>query len=244
MGKLKGIVQFTGNFEGISFYESDGKIIVRRTGGFEGKAIKTQDNYVRTRENASEFGHCTSVGKQLRQALGRYSQQVKTTHTHSRLAGVLTKVMQCDTVSERGKRTVALGLETAEGRQLLNGFEFDAEQPLHGMMGSPYRVMLEEGKVVFDPFEVEAVVFREGASHVSLQFLVLRYDVGQEKFVLSEGEKTVITKQSAIPALELSAPIPDGDGRLIGLVYWAFFQEVNGELYGLKECGMKVVGVG
>jgi hypothetical protein len=244
MGKLKGIVQFTGNFEGISFYESEGKIIIRRTGGFDGKAIKTQERYVRTRENASEFGHSTKVGKQLRQALGGYSQKVKTTHTHSRLAGVLMKVMQCDTVSERGKRTVALGLITAEGKQVLQGFEFDADKPLSGIMASPYRVMLDAGKVAFDNFDVKAVVFPEGATHLSLQFLVLRHDVAEGKFTLGEGEKTVITKQSVMPGLELTAPITDGDGMVIGLVFWEFFQEMNGELYGLKECGMKVVGVG
>ncbi|MBC8884624.1 hypothetical protein H9X57_18285 [Flavobacterium piscinae] len=30
MGKLKGIIQFTGSFDGLSFYESGGKIIVRK----------------------------------------------------------------------------------------------------------------------------------------------------------------------------------------------------------------------
>ena len=36
MGKLKGIVQFTGHFDGLSFYEVQGKIVVRKTGGFDG----------------------------------------------------------------------------------------------------------------------------------------------------------------------------------------------------------------
>jgi len=41
MGILKGIVQFTGSFNGLSFYELNGRIVVRKTGGFNGKAIKT-----------------------------------------------------------------------------------------------------------------------------------------------------------------------------------------------------------
>ncbi len=31
MGKLKGIIQFTGQIDGLSFYEMNGKIIVRKT---------------------------------------------------------------------------------------------------------------------------------------------------------------------------------------------------------------------
>ncbi len=69
MGKLEGIIRFTGSFDGLSFYKSRGKIVVRRTGGFKGEAIKKQANYVRTRENASQFGYCCKVGKALRMAL-------------------------------------------------------------------------------------------------------------------------------------------------------------------------------
>jgi hypothetical protein len=36
MGKLKGIIQFTGQLDGLSFYEMNGKIVVRKTGGFDG----------------------------------------------------------------------------------------------------------------------------------------------------------------------------------------------------------------
>lgn len=243
MGNLKGIVQFTGKLDGISFYEVDGKIIVRKTGGFDGKAIKTQENYVRTRENASEFGRCTVIGKQLRQALASYSQKAKTTTTHSRLASVLTQVMKCDTISERGNRNVALGLVTIEGQQLLRGFEFNPEKNLHGMIAAPYRVLMDEGKITFDNFDVGSITFPVAATHLSLQFLLLYCDFEQDNFTLSEGEKCVLTKSDSINHLELLAPIPEGNGVLIGLVFGAFFQELNGELYGLKECGMRVVGV-
>ena len=40
MGKLKGIIQLTGKFDGLSFYEMNGKIVIRKTGGFDGEKIK------------------------------------------------------------------------------------------------------------------------------------------------------------------------------------------------------------
>ncbi|WP_300567525.1 hypothetical protein [Flavobacterium sp.] len=243
MAKLKGIVQFTGKLEGLSFYERDGEIIVRKTGGFDGAAIKTQDNYVRTRENYTEFGHCTLAGKQLRQALGSYARKAKTTHTHSHLTGLLTKIMKCDTLSERGKRTVGLGLATAEGKQLLHRFEFNPEKPHHSMIATPYEVMMNQGKVVFEHFDAEAIAFPVGATHLSLQFLLLRCDFEEGNFVLSEGVSHILNKNSSLPTLELFAVLPEGNGVLIGLVFGEFFQEVNGRKFDLRECGMSVVGV-
>ena len=69
MGKLKGIIQFTGQLDGLSFYEMNGKIIVRKTGGFDGEKIKNDTNYVRVRENSSEFAHCAEMGKYFRNSL-------------------------------------------------------------------------------------------------------------------------------------------------------------------------------
>ncbi|TGD56720.1 hypothetical protein [Flavobacterium humi] len=244
MAKLKGMLQFTGNLDGISFYEMDGKIIVRKTSGFTGSAIKTQDNYVRTRENATEFGHCTIVGKQLRQALALYIKKCKTPDVHSRLVGVLSKIMKCDKVSERGKRTVALGLGTPEGKQLLNGFECNPGVPLHHMVATPYHVLMAEGKIVFDPFAPEAVIFPVAATHLCLQFLILRCDFENGIFTLGEGEKVVVSKGNTLPGLELVASNPEGNGMVIGLVFGEFRQQINGEIYALEGCGLKVVGVG
>jgi hypothetical protein len=243
MGKLKGILKFTGSFDGLSFFESDGKIIVRRTGGFTGKAIKTQANYVRTRENASEFGRCSTVSKQLRLALFPYLRKIKTPYLYSYVTGQLFAIMKCDAVSERGKRNVGVGMTTVEGKQLWDGFEFNKALSFSQMVGVPYAVMLEEGKVVFDAFDTDLVAFPSGATHVALQFLLLRCDFESGTFVLCEGERMIVGQQDAIGRLELHAAVPDGEGVVLGLVFGEFLQEVNGERYELEGVGLRVVGV-
>ena len=75
MGLLRGIIQFTGSFDGLSFYKTrQGPIRVRTTGGFMGEAIRTKPNYERTRENAMEFKHVVATGKLFRLALRSYLQ--------------------------------------------------------------------------------------------------------------------------------------------------------------------------
>lgn len=241
MAKLKGIVQFTGNLEGLSFYEMQGKIIMRKTGGFNGKAIKTQDRYIRTRENSSEFGACATSGKQLRIALASYMRKIKAPYLHNRVAGLLSQIMKCDTVSERGKRKVSIGLASEEGKRLVDGFEFNASQSLFQMAAVPYRVLMEEGKVIFENFDTDCVAFPQSATHISLQFLLLRFDFENGFFMLSEGEEVVIGQKDILDFLELTAGIPDGNGVLMGLMFGEFLQELNGEFYGMGECGLKVI---
>ena len=243
MGKLKGIVQFTGTIDELSFYKLNGKIVVRKAGGgFDGKAIKTQDKYIRTRENSSEFGASAALGKQLRIALASYVRKIKTPYLHNRVVGLLSQIMKFDTVSERGKRKVSIGLASEEGKRLLHGFEFNAAQSLPLMVSARYRVLIEEGKVVFEDFDVDGVAFPQYATHISLRFLLLRFDFGSGAFVLNEGEDVVVGRKDTVDFLELTAGIPDGNGILIGLVFGEFWQELNGELYGVGECGLRVVG--
>lgn len=243
MGKLKGILKITGSFDGLSFFELDGKIIVRRTGGFNGEAIKTQDNYVRTRENASEFGSCSTLSKQLRYALFPYLRKIKTPYLYSYVTGLLSAIQKCDTVSERGKRKVSIGITTAEGKQLWAGFEFNKTLSFSQMVDVPYHVVMEEGKVVFDAFDANLVAFPTGATHVALQFLLLRCDFEHGTFLLGEGEKRTVGQHDALGRLELNAVAPDGEGVVLGLVFGEFLQEVNGAFYELEGCGLKVVGV-
>lgn len=245
MGKLKGIIQITGKIDGLSFYEVGGKIVVRKTGGFDGKAIKTQDNYVRTRENGKEFGHSAVVGKHLRRALFSYLSKMKTPTMHSRVTGLMTQVMKCDTDSERGGRTVAKGILTAPGKELLLGFEFHKTMTLEQIAPFYYNVLPQEGKVVFKDFDVRRISFPMGATHLSLQFLQLRFDFVTGHYLLEKGEVVTITAMETRNDLVLTTPyIPvtsDLDGILLGLVFGAFLQEKNGVFYELEGCALRVV---
>lgn len=139
MGKLEGVIRFTGSFEGLSFYKLRGKIVVRKTGGFNGDAIKTQANYARTRENASQFGYCSRVGKALRMALFPFVQKIRMPYLHNHVVSLLNQIVKFDSVSLRGSKTLMLGLATDEGRSLLKGFDFNKELSLKKVFPVDYR---------------------------------------------------------------------------------------------------------
>jgi hypothetical protein len=125
MVKLKGIIQFTGHFNGMSFYEVNGKIVVRKTGGFDGEKIKKVLNYIRVRENSSEFWRCARFGKYFRTSIYSYLKALQLPYIHNQVVSLFHCLSKLDLINELGKRNMLMGLQTPEGRKIIEKFEFN-----------------------------------------------------------------------------------------------------------------------
>lgn len=128
MAELKGVLKITGKLGGLSFYEMNGKIIVRTPGGFDGEKIRTDAKYVNVRNNAAEFGRCSKFGGRLRRVLQPFLKDLNDPQIHGRMAKMLHQVMMHDMHSEKGKRSVLCGLKEAEGRAKLAGFVWNLRE--------------------------------------------------------------------------------------------------------------------
>ena len=242
MGKLKGILKITGEFDGLLFYELNGQIIIRKKSGFDGKAIKSKPNYERTRENASEFGMVVQMGKKLRLALHPFVKKIHSPYLHNHIVKKLHEVMRCDTESERGKRSVAKGLLTDEGKALLDGFELNEKVALSKMIvGTDYTSLLSEGQLVFPALQQENIRFPEYATHIGLQLAVLWFDANRQAFTLVMGDRLVLAKSGFDPYQLLSVDNQGREGVAIGLLFGEFLQEVNGEQLVLEGAGLRVI---
>jgi hypothetical protein len=243
MGKLDGIIRFTGSFDGLSFYKLRGKIVVRRPGGFKSAAVKTQANYVRTRENASQFGYCSSIGKVLRIALHPFVRKIRTPYLHTHVVSLFNQILKFDSVSLRGAKTLLLGLASDEGRALLRGFEFNKELSFKKVFPVPYTVSLSEGKFIVPVFKMTPISFPTGATHIGLQFMMLRFDFESLDYRLQTSEVCYLAKAESEASCELVANAVGGSGSLLGLVFASFYQETNGEKYAFEGCALSVVEV-
>lgn len=246
MGKLTGIIHFTGSFEELSFYKTDqcpDQIVVRRKGGFYNKPTTTHPNYKRTQDMRNEFGYCARAGAAFRRALIYYLKPMAIPNLPSKVQQLLMRVMVLDVVSEPGKRKVIEGVRTEQGRALFLGFEFNTNRKLSDLFAVPYAVSLIEGQLVLSGFDSSMIVFSESASFAQVRFIVMRMCFAGLNAVLSESEPLLIQKGSSVAPLVLSTAIPEGDGLLIGFLHLTFSQDVNGQNFPLKESAMRVVGV-
>lgn len=237
MAKVNGIVKIEGTVEELTFYKKDGKNYVRRKGGIPKERINSDPNFIRTRENNSEFAHNCNSGKLLRMAMGSLIFKAKDNKLSSRLMQTMSMIKNLDTVSSRGKRRVSIGLGNDEGKQVLKGFDFNANAPLNSVLFAPHALDAMTGVTrIANLITKEQLLFPQGATHATFQSAVLALDFETEESELALSN--VVTQPiSLTPATVTLTPtsVPTGTGVQFFLLMVSFSQQVNGQSYSLKN---------
>lgn len=245
MAKTSGIIKIEGTVEDLTFYKKNGINYVRKKGGIAKDRIASDPNFVRTRENNTEFGHSGTSGKVLRKALGSLVFKAKDSKLTSRLLGVMSSVKNMDTVSARGQRRVSVGLSTPDGKFALRGFDFNANAALNGVLFAPYALDTATGVVTLSNFvPAEQVLFPQGATHVSFQTAVMALDFETEDSEVAYSP--IVNRPLNLTATNLTltpSSVPTGTGQQFFLLMVSFYQEINGVQYSLKNEEYNVLNI-
>ncbi|TCN65348.1 hypothetical protein [Acetobacteroides hydrogenigenes] len=239
MAKQEGLIKLKGKIGDFSFYKSKDGHLARMKGGVDAERIKNDPAFERTRENGAEFGRAGKAGKLLRDALRNFIRNGSDSRMTSRLTGEMMRVVKADATSTRGQRNVLDG-----ELELLEGFEFNSNAKL----GTSYfRKMAStidraEGKatVSFGVITPNADFGApEGATHVKLVSGVAKVDFEAGTFEVSEAQPYQVSLAAAEPtkdAVSLSSTFAKAETKPLFLVLGIeFYQQVNGELYSLKN---------
>lgn len=245
MAKQAGIIPMVGTIGGINFYMRKGKPVLRAAGGgFNSNAIKKGKNMERVRENGSEFGHCSRVKKVFKNALFPFFGMQKDAELHGRMMRLFTQIKDFDVTSERGKRTIAVGLHHPEAQKLLTQFEFTPFNPDFSL--GVYDVdSVTYSTTNFHPQELK---YPNGATHLEIQLGVMVFDFDTLTAVLFTSNPLLMTQHQPLNSFSLTPTNPPvGNGLRFPVLAYRYQQEVNGMVYPLKDknaYGLRVVGVG
>lgn len=132
MATYESVIKITGAVGDLVFYNLNGKNVVRKKSGFNKTAFKKSPSYEKVRQNSSEFGHCSKIGKVIRKSLEVYIKEAGDPLLYQKFAKVMTVIKDLDMISERGKRTVENGLKTEEGRKVLREFQLGTANSVSG----------------------------------------------------------------------------------------------------------------
>lgn len=124
MATYESLIKIKGSVGDLVFYNLNGKNIVRKKSGFNKTAFKKSPTYEKVRQNSSEFGHCSKVGKIIRQAIDKYIKEAGDPLLYQTFAKLMTEIKDLDIISKRGERTVKNGMATEKGKALLKSFQF------------------------------------------------------------------------------------------------------------------------
>ncbi len=237
MARQKGIIKLDGTIGGITFYKSQDGYLAREKGGVSADKIANDPNFQRTRENGEEFGRAGKAGKLLRNAIRAMLQNASDSRMVSRLTAEMVKVIQEDVTNVRGLRNVIDG-----EAELLEGFEFNIAGKLGTTIYAPFTATIDRvaGTLTanipaFVP--INMIAAPGGSTHFKIVSTGAEIDFENETFVM-DAQSTAVLPWDANPTAVINlvnAVTANSTHPLFLALGIEFYQEVNGQMYPLKN---------
>ena len=237
MARQKGIIKLDGTIGGITFYKSQDGYLAREKGGVSADKIANDPNFQRTRENGEEFGRAGKAGKLLRNAIRAMLQNASDSRMVSRLTAEMVKVIQEDVTNVRGLRNVIDG-----EAELLEGFEFNISGKLGTTIYAPFTATIDRvaGTLTanipaFVP--INMIAAPGGSTHFKIVSTGAEIDFENETFVM-DAQSTAVLPWDANPTAVINlvnAVTANSTHPLFLALGIEFYQEVNGQMYPLKN---------
>lgn len=245
MARQTGIIKLKGTIGGISFYKTTDGHLAREKGGVDASRIANDPAFQRTRENGSEFGRAGKGGKVLRNAIRILLQNAKDKRVVSRLTKDLLAIIKTDTTNDRGLRTLTEG----DFNQLL-GFEFNLNGKLGTTLFTPFVNAFDRvsGDATLDiaPFSPTLrIAAPTGTTHFKVVMGAAELDFENEASVFENDETAILPYSSAdTAAIALTASLTaNSTVDVVQVLGIEFYQEVNGQMYELKNGAYNALSV-
>lgn len=248
MAKSSGLIKIEGTIGGVTFYKTADGQFAREKGGVSREKIMRDPSFERTRENMSEFKIAVKNGKKLRDSLRYFIRKSHDRHVSSRLTQVMSRIAKTDSSSMRGLRNAALGLQTNEGKSLIENFNFNKGAELGSILFKTWTLDTVTGVISFGSIDpLNDIAVPEGATHFSISGAMEIMDFTSGNYDLQyTNVVNAIIGTNPVPVTLTPNALPTGTGNTFFFLKVEFFQEVNGVQYALrdeKHNAVAVVGV-
>ncbi len=229
MGKLTGIIRFTGKLGGLSIYEMNGQHIVRQAYGPNAETIRKNPNYSGLRERNQEFGNVSKAAKLLRSGFTSLLQELGDKNVHHRLTQILLSVKNLDTESAKGSRHIGIGLGTKEGRNLVSGF-------CCRVTGREDETILSAGrkaikKETFTLSWSPNLLLPKGGREIHLDLIWIKVDFDRHRIESAASEKSILKPDGGKLVIPMPSDLEGKDGFLF-LALGVQYGRVDGAVIG------------
>lgn len=245
MAKQSGIIPLKGTIGNITFYKSGDGYLAREKGGIDPKRIANDPAFQRTRENGAEFARAGKGSKMIRTALRVLIQNSSDRLMTSRLTRSMMEVVKADASNERGLRNIIDGEV-----EFLQGFEFNASGKLSATLFAEFTPDIDRvaGTLsVTIPSFVPANMIQapSGTTHFKIVSGGAEIDFEKEEHVSMSDVSTALPWNStATASLTLTNNVTANSTHPLFLALGIeFYQEVNGNLYPLKNGAFNALAI-
>ena len=257
MAKQRGHIKYTGTLGDVRHFKIKGSkgFFAGLIGGPTREQVKNAPNFVRTRENMSEFAACAMAGKSVRVGLSSLMKLMSDSRLTGRLTAIMKKINIEDGSEARGQRAVLI----TQQPHYLRGLDFNRNISFNGVFAAPYTLSVnvdrnetELSVPSFNPLSFISIP--SGATHFRLinaisivSDVVFNQNTGAyEPADPALNEVSQIEYSNYIPVNAVTAPIsiiaalPDSptvsnDVAVLGSIGIEFFQQVGTEYFLFKQ---------
>ncbi len=136
MARQKGHIKYVGTLGEVRHFKIKGNegYFAGLKGGPTAEQVKTAPNFIRTRENMSEFSACANAGKSVRVGLSSLMKQMSDSQLTGRLTAIMKKINIEDGSEARGQRAVLISQQP----QYLKGLDFNRNISFNGIFNAPF----------------------------------------------------------------------------------------------------------
>ena len=211
--------------------------MAREKGSLNADRIANDPAFQRTRENGAEFGRAGKASKYLRTALRSLLQNVSDSRMIARLVKEMMRVIKADETNPRGARNVIDG-----EAELLKGFEFNSNSKLGTTLFAPFSGTINRvtGELTvnvpsFSP--VNIITAPSGTTHFKIVSAGAEIDFEQGNYTADVKATAGLPWDSTATAvINLVNNVTANSTKPLFLVVGIeFYQEVNGNMYSLKN---------
>lgn len=245
MARQTGLIKVKGTLDNVNFYKTQDGVLARMSTSIDATRIANDPAFIRTRENGAEFGRSAKAGKVVRDTLRPLLMLASDGRVTARMTKAMTGIKNYDLTSSRGGRNVAGGINAPAAKELLKGFNFNVRSNLGNVLSKPFSVVQATGEItISEVIPLNDINFPPGATHVTLQSGWARIDfvTGASDLQLSLSTNLPIDETSQDISL-IPTSEPTGSGIDIHVLCIAFYQEVNGVQYPLKNGAFNALSI-
>ncbi len=244
MAYQKNILKLEGRVGDLIFYKTSFGHLVRSKPSGRIKYIANDPRYLRTRENATEFGRASSSAKLLRQALRESLLRFTNGSIVNRLNSRMLRVVKSDAVNERGMRVIH-----HKNTALLKGFSFHPSTILSDVFFHEISHKVDRGKGIAEinipPFSADlAIQSSSGATHFRFSAAVACVDFGNKKYSTEVQHTAIYGLRDTIEDIHFDWVIPKGASQPIFTVLGIeFFATYGNIVHPMENKSFNVMGI-
>jgi hypothetical protein len=228
MAKIIAPFQISGTLDDLNFVVSDGINYVRTKGktGITSKQFKENPIFDSIRNQGQEFGHCSKKAAIFRQLAVRFNQNAKDGSVAGRTNKMLFEILQEDSSQPKGKRTLAAGLKTEEGKEALLFFESNKLRPLRKVLKKEETYDSNNQTLTWTDFCAEEHLnWPEDATHVQLTSATANWDFENETFETCYSQDIILAKNTERQSITLTTNKPKGDNLHLTFLFIGFIKQ-------------------